>query len=126
MNRTAALCAGLIFATILAVLATKGFAQASHPADSPRMQQLHQDPRFEPALKLKGMLLEQRGSTGEAMVVYEAALKLNPNDADLLLKAGIYKLQSGQKEEALQACFMSAGCNRPVVKSSITSPKPIT
>jgi Tfp pilus assembly protein PilF len=63
---------------------------------------LEQDPDFEPALKLKGSLLEQGGSPTEAEVAYVAALKLNPNDADLLLKIGIYKLQAGQKEEALQ------------------------
>jgi tetratricopeptide (TPR) repeat protein len=123
--RIGALCSGLLFATVVIGSAAVSFAQATHPAESPRMQQLHkaislaehgdpqaamqialslldQDPKFEPALKLKGTLLEQRGSTGEAQAAYDAALKLDPNDAELLLKTGIYKLQSGQKEEALQ------------------------
>jgi tetratricopeptide (TPR) repeat protein len=128
---TAALCVGLFIATILSGLATKIDAQSSHPADSSRMQQLHkaislaehgdsqaamqialhlleQDPNFEPALTLKGTLLEQGGSPAEAQAAYEAALKLNPNDADLLLKTGIYKLQAGQREEALQALRRAA------------------
>ena len=124
-NRIGTLCAGIFVATILSGFAVRGDAQSSHPADSSRTQQLHkavslaergdsqaameialhlleQNPDFEPALKLKGTLLEQRGSFAEAQIAYEAALKLNPNDADLLLKTGIYKLQAGQKEEALQ------------------------
>jgi tetratricopeptide (TPR) repeat protein len=63
---------------------------------------LEQKPDFVPALKLKGMLLEEAGRTSEAGAVYEQALKLAPNDGDLLLKAGIYKLAAGQKEEALK------------------------
>jgi tetratricopeptide (TPR) repeat protein len=132
VNRIAAPCAGMIFATILTCFAGKSLAQESPPA---KVQQLHkavslaehgdpqaamqiaqslldQDPKFEPALKLKGMLLEQGGSTGEAQAAYDAALKLNPNDADLLLKTGIYKLQAGQKEEALQT-LLHAGKLQP-------------
>jgi tetratricopeptide (TPR) repeat protein len=63
---------------------------------------LEQHPDFAPALKLKGMLLEEAGRTGEAGVVYEQALRLAPNDPDLLLKTGIYKLATGNKEEALK------------------------
>jgi tetratricopeptide (TPR) repeat protein len=62
---------------------------------------LERRPDFEPAIKLKAMLLEDAGRTSEAAVAYEEALKLAPNDADLLLKTGIYKLAAGQKEEAL-------------------------
>ena len=124
-SRIGALCAGLFLATILSGFAARSDAQSSHPADSSRMQQLRkaislaehgdsqaamqialhlleQDPNFEPALKLKGTLIEQGGSPAEAQAAYEAALKLNPNDAELVLKTGIYKLQAGQKEEALQ------------------------
>jgi tetratricopeptide (TPR) repeat protein len=63
---------------------------------------LEQRPDFAPAIKLKGMLLEEAGRTSEAAAVYDEALKLAPNDGDLLLKAGIYKLAAGQKEEAIR------------------------
>ena len=69
---------------------------------------LEQHPDFAPAIKLKGMLLEESGRTSDAAVAYEEALKLAPNDGDLLLKVGIYKLAAGQKEEAvklLQECI---------------------
>jgi Flp pilus assembly protein TadD len=66
------------------------------------MHLLEQRPGFAPAIKLKGMLLEETGRPSEAAVAYEEALKLAPNDGDLLLKVGIYKLTSGQKEEAIK------------------------
>ena len=62
---------------------------------------LQQHPDFAPAIKLKGMLLEESGRTTEATASYEEALKLAPNDGDLLLKVGISKLAAGQKEEAI-------------------------
>jgi tetratricopeptide (TPR) repeat protein len=93
------------------------------PADSPQMRQLYQalslaqhgdpqgamnlvhglleqNPKFVPAIKLKGMLLEESGRTAEAAAAYDEGLQLAPNDPDLLLKAGIYKLASGKLEEA--------------------------
>ncbi len=63
---------------------------------------LEQRPDFEPAIKLKAMLLEEAGRNSEAAAAYEEALKIAPSDADLLLKTGIYKLAAGQKEEALK------------------------
>jgi len=63
---------------------------------------LEQHPDFAPALKLKGMLLEEAGHTSEAAAAYEQALKFAPNDGDLLLKAGIYTLTAGQTEEAIK------------------------
>ncbi len=63
---------------------------------------LEQHPDFAPAIKLKGMLLEEAGLPSEAAGAYEQALRLAPNDADLLLKTGIYRLAAGQKEEALK------------------------
>jgi tetratricopeptide (TPR) repeat protein len=63
---------------------------------------LEQRPDFAPAIKLKGMLLEEAGHTSEAAAAYEEALKLAPNDGDLLLKTGIYRLAAGQKEEAIR------------------------
>lgn len=66
------------------------------------LQLLKQNPRFAPALKLKGMLLEESGQTSEAAATYEEALKFAPNDPDLLLKSGIYKLTSGDRDEAIK------------------------
>jgi tetratricopeptide (TPR) repeat protein len=63
---------------------------------------LEQHPDFEPAIKLKGLLLEEAGRTSEAAAAYEDALKLAPNDPDVLLKTGAYKLAAGQKEEAIK------------------------
>ena len=66
------------------------------------LQLLEQRPNFVPAIKLKGMLLEESGRGAEAGAAYEQALKLVPNDPDLLLKTGIYKLAAGNKEEAIK------------------------
>jgi predicted Zn-dependent protease len=63
---------------------------------------LEQNPRFVPALKLKGMLLEESGQSSEAAASYEEALKFAPNDPDLLLKSGIQKLATGDREEAIR------------------------
>lgn len=63
---------------------------------------LQQRPEFESAVKLKGMLLEEQGRNSEAAVAYEEALKLAPNDPDVLLKVGAYKLAEGQNEEAIK------------------------
>jgi tetratricopeptide (TPR) repeat protein len=63
---------------------------------------LERHPDFEPAIKLKGVLLEESGRISEAAAAYEEALKLAPNDPDVLLKTGIYKLTAGQKEEAIK------------------------
>ena len=66
------------------------------------LQLLEQNPRFAPALKLKGMLLEESGQSSEAAASYEEALKFAPNDPDLLLKSGIQKLATGDREEAIK------------------------
>src|ERR1700686_714802 len=116
----------LVLAAVLAAGGTAGRAQnTGYPTASPQMLQLQQAlslaqhgdrqgamnlvlrlleqrPDFAPAIKLKGMLLEEAGHTSEAAAAYEEALKLAPNDGDLLLKAGIYKLAAGQKEEAIR------------------------
>ncbi len=118
-----------IVAILAASLALLGrFAEAQKtapPAESPLMQQVHQalklaehgdrqgamslalrllqqHPDFAPAIKLKGMLLEDDGRIPEAAAAYEQALKLAPNDPDLLLEVGKYKLTAGEKEEALK------------------------
>jgi tetratricopeptide (TPR) repeat protein len=116
------LLAALLAAGVVAVRAQN----TAHPAESPPptrqfhqalnlaqngdkreamnlvLRLLEQHPDFAPAIKLKGMLLEQAGHTSEAAAAYEEALKLAPNDGDLLLKTGIYKLTAGKKEEALK------------------------
>jgi tetratricopeptide (TPR) repeat protein len=66
------------------------------------LQILDRNPKFVPALKLKGMLLEDSGQPAQAGAVYEEALNLAPNDPDLLLKTGIYKLASGDRDQALK------------------------
>lgn len=108
-----------------ALLVAAGAAQNTKPAQSPLTRQLQdaltlaqhgdqpkamnlvlrlleQHPDFAPAIKLKAMLLEESGRPSEAAASYEEALKLAPNDGDLLLKVGIYKLAGGQKEEAIK------------------------
>ena len=73
-----------------------------HGAMELTLKLLEQNPRFAPALKLKGMLLEESGQDAEAAAAYEEALKFSPDDPDLLLKSGIYKLAAGDREEALK------------------------
>jgi len=116
----------VLFVSLFVVQAIVSHAQNNgHAAQSPLMRQvqqalslaehgdkqgamnltlrlLEQHPDFAPAIKLKGMLLEEAGHTSEAAAAYEDALKFAPNDGDLLLKAGMYKLAFGQKEEALK------------------------
>lgn len=66
------------------------------------VQLLQRNPRFVPALKLKATLLEESGQTSEAAASFEEALKWAPNDPDLLLKSGIYKLAKGDQDEAIK------------------------
>jgi tetratricopeptide (TPR) repeat protein len=65
-------------------------------------QLLEKDSRYAPALKLKGMLLQDSGHSAEAGATFETALKYAPNDPDLLYETGVYKLQAGYKEDALK------------------------
>jgi len=62
---------------------------------------VEQHPDFEPALKLQGMLLEDMGRSPEAAIPYQKALKLSPNDTELLLKVGIFHLVTGDKDQAV-------------------------
>lgn len=62
---------------------------------------LDKHPDFGPALKLEGMLLEDMGKGAEAAVPYQKALKLSPNDTELLLNLGIYHLVTGDKDQAI-------------------------
>jgi len=65
------------------------------------LQLIERNPKFVPALKLKGMLLEEAGQTSDAASTYEQALKLAVSDPDLLLKTGIYALAAGEREKAI-------------------------
>ncbi len=80
-------------------LAQRGDRQGAMRID---LQLLEQNPKFVPAIKLKGMLLEESGQAAEAGATDEEGLKLAPNDPDLLLKTGIYKLASGERELAIK------------------------
>ena len=60
-----------------------------------------QHPRYEPGIKFKGAMLEENAQTQEAEVCYEQALKLDPGDADLLYKVGIFQLLAGDKTQAI-------------------------
>jgi Tfp pilus assembly protein PilF len=62
---------------------------------------LEQHPDFVPALKLQGMLLEDTGHGQEALLSYEKAFKLAPNDAELLLKVGVLQLVRGNTNQAI-------------------------
>jgi len=66
------------------------------------LQLLSQNPKYAPAIKLKGMLLEEAGQTSEAAAAYEEALKLAPNDPDLLLKIGVHELAAGNVAQAIK------------------------
>jgi tetratricopeptide (TPR) repeat protein len=65
-------------------------------------QVLDADPRYPPALKLKGMLLQDAGHAAEAGATFEEGLKYSPNDPDLLFETGVYKLATGDKSDALK------------------------
>jgi tetratricopeptide (TPR) repeat protein len=66
------------------------------------LQLLERNPRFVAAIKLKGTLLEETGQPSDAAATFEEGLKLAPNDPDMLLKSGIYKLAAGDRNEALK------------------------
>jgi len=62
---------------------------------------LREHPDFVPALKLRGDLLEESGRDIDAAQAYAKALKLAPNDPDLLLKVGIDQLVTGNYARAI-------------------------
>lgn len=63
---------------------------------------LAESPGYVPALKLQGLLLEQSGQAAEAAGAYKAALKLAPQDGELLVKVGTLALVAGDHDEAIQ------------------------
>jgi len=71
-------------------------------AMSMAMEILERNPKFVPAIKLKAMLQEEAGQSAEAGITYEQGLKLAPDDPDLLLKAGVHKLATGERAQAIQ------------------------
>ena len=115
----------LLQAILVVLFAVRLTAQIGSPSEASLSGQLHQalslvqqgdrqgameitlkvlqrNPKFAPALKLKGMLLEESGQNAEAAAAYEEALRFAPDDPDLLLKSGIYKLAAGDVDEALK------------------------
>lgn len=62
---------------------------------------LQHSPDFAPGLKLQGELLEDMGRNSEAAESYLRALKLAPNDPELLLKVGINELLAGDYAQSI-------------------------
>jgi Flp pilus assembly protein TadD len=108
------LAAGLCIAQIAAGAGTAELSHELHQAlnlaqhGQPRQayeavnEILRKHPTYAPALKLKGMLLESAGRGDEANESYAQALKLEPNDEDLLFKVGVYQLIKGDRAEAIR------------------------
>ena len=59
-------------------------------------------PGFAPGIKFQGALLEQMGYADQAEASYEEALKLAPDDADLLYTVGVAKLVDGDRDQAIE------------------------
>ena len=62
---------------------------------------LVEHPDYEPALKFQGVLLEQSVDAQGATASYQRALKLAPNDSELMLKVGIFDLIGGDRDQAI-------------------------
>nr|WP_263377853.1 tetratricopeptide repeat protein [Granulicella paludicola] len=58
-------------------------------------------PKYSPALKFEGSVLEQMGRDNEAERAYEAALQLAPKDVELQYKVGVARLLAGDTQEAI-------------------------
>lgn len=70
---------------------------------------LSYNPRYVPAIKLKAMLMEKSGKQADAAEEYELGLRLAPDDPDLLLKAGIYRLAGHKVKDAVSVLSRCAG-----------------
>lgn len=114
-----------VAATLLAcAIAVSGAQTSSHPTNPTPAAQLHEaiaaaqhgdaqralalthtllagHPDFAPALKFQGALLEDMGNGPEAAASYQQALKLAPNDPELLFKVGVYQLVAGDRDQAI-------------------------
>jgi len=64
-------------------------------------QLLTKHPSYGPALKFEGALLEDMGHAAEAEACYEQALKLMPNDSEVLFKVGVNRLVASKYGEAI-------------------------
>jgi tetratricopeptide (TPR) repeat protein len=62
---------------------------------------LERHPEFVQALKVQGMLLENAGRSQEAALAYEKALKLAPEDPELLFQVGLDRLMTADKDGAI-------------------------
>ena len=74
---------------------------------------LRKDPKFEPALRLQGMLLEQMDRNNEAVQVYQSALLLAPSDSEVQLKLGVLQLLAGNVDEAIKLLGKRADTTSP-------------
>ena len=121
-----ACCVGVLALTLCFAASPAALTQNSNRAvESPAMRELHHalqleqdgnpqgalsivnqildtNPHYVLALKLKGMLVSEAGEESAAGPVFEEALKLAPNDSDILLETGIYRLTLGDKGEAIR------------------------
>ncbi len=62
---------------------------------------LRSNPRYEPAVRLEGLILEQSGRTAEAAEAYQQALTLAPGDSEVAMKLGVIRLVSGDTDVAV-------------------------
>lgn len=116
---------GAMVSALLAFVITAGAQQSQRPVDPSLMRQLNRAigiaesgdkqqalalanalvekyPDSVPALKLQAALLEESEREAEASRVYEHAIQLAPNDADLLLKLGTNRLAAGDYNQAIK------------------------
>jgi tetratricopeptide (TPR) repeat protein len=62
---------------------------------------LKKQPNYAPALKLQGIVLEQQGRPEEAALSFKRALKLTPDNPDLLYRLGVHELFAGDYPQAI-------------------------
>jgi len=58
-------------------------------------------PKYGPAYKFEGALVEHMGQDAEAEALYEQALGLTPKDPELLFKVGLHRLVAGDYAQAI-------------------------
>jgi len=92
--------------TMAAVKLHEAVVSAEH-GDLPKAYKITQEllsknPKFEPAQRLQGMILEELGRNAEAADAYQRALMLAPTDSEVSLKLGIMKLVAGDTDQAIK------------------------
>ncbi|GLR07630.1 cellulose biosynthesis protein BcsC [Mixta theicola] len=96
---------------------TSGNARSNGEQELARQQKMLADPAFQ--LRSRGLALVDKGAGAEAIPVLQAALKLNPNDADLLgamgqaqMRANNRAAAAGYFEQALKAGQQSSSVDK--------------